>query len=336
MKVLPEVSSVNSGARVVLRMDLDVAEGDNLRLLKSLPTLNLLLAKKCKIIILGHKGRPLGMEEKYSLRPVYAELMSLLEGSQLVSSVFIPDLMDLESIDSAVDNNEIVFLENVRFYSGENENSEEFLKYLASLGEVYVQEAFATAHRESPSMMIGKLLPCYFGLSFIEEYRALEKLVESPKRPLVIILGGVKEDKLSYLPNLLGLADMVLLVGRLPLFNQYQSEKLKVGKLREDGLDLSPETIVGFCEIIRGAGSVIWAGSVGKWEDGNSEIGTVTMLQSLKDSSAYKVIAGGDTGAALVKFLNKEAVDLICSGGGVLLHFLSNQELPVTDSFVVG
>lgn len=336
MKILPSISKIQDQAKVMLRMDLDLPDGDNSRLVKSVDTIAELIAKDCKIIILGHLGRPSAPEEKYSLRPVYAELMALIDEKigTPISSVFVEDIAKIETVDAAVDGAQIVFLENVRFFEGERNNDPGFLQYLSSLAEVYVQEAFAVAHRTSPSMMVGSILPCYFGNSFIKEYQALENIVENPKKPVVVILGGAKADKLDHIETLQYIADEILLVGTLPREVNFAkiNQKVQIGILRADGMDIDQNTILKFSEIVKNAGTVIWAGSAGKWEDPECEMGTKSLLEAMANSGAFSVIAGGDTTSACRRFGYADKVGLISSGGGVMMEFLAKKCLPVVES----
>jgi phosphoglycerate kinase len=251
-----------------------------------------------------------------------------------VASVFVEEVENIEIIDAAVDSAQIVFLENIRFFEGEKNNDPAFLQYLASLAEVYVQEAFAVAHRTSPSMMVGSVLPCYFGNSFIKEYRALEEVVNNPKKPVVVVLGGAKADKLDHIETLQYIADRILLVGTLPREVNFAkiNEKVIIGILRSDGMDIDDDTIAKFCEIVKSAGTVIWAGSAGKWEDPECEKGTKSLLEAMALSGAFSIIAGGDTTAACRRFGYGEKVGLISSGGGVMMEFLAKKCLPVVET----
>src|SRR3989339_642195 len=134
---LRSVAEILPNTRVVLRIDADVptendAILDNTRICKSLPTIKMLLEKQCKIAIIGHRGRPNDREENLSLKPVYLELMTLLEpnGENLIESIFIENPGDKENVDLALAKNQIVFLENLRFWKGEMNNDADFLKGL--------------------------------------------------------------------------------------------------------------------------------------------------------------------------------------------------------------
>lgn len=328
---LRSVSEVLPNTRVVLRMDLDIAESDNSRLIKSIPTIKLLLEKECKIAIIGHKGRPDGRDETLSLKPVYLELMLLLEpnGENLIESVFIEEINDKEKIDQALVVNQIVFLENLRFWKGEENNDPDFLKGLVEISNFYVDDAFAMAHRKHRSIMLYKSLPGFYGLSFIEEAEKIAKIAKDPERPLTIILGGAKEDKLKYLEGLEKIADNILIGGKLGSYElRVTSKKIVVAKLREDGLDLSDEDISKFKEIIRNSKTIVWAGAMGMFEDDNARKGTNEIAKAVAESQTYRIVAGGDTGASIRELGLDGKIDYACSGGGVMLEFLIKGKLP--------
>lgn len=332
---LRSVSEILPGTKVILRMDLDVADGDNSRLSKSIPTIRLLLEKKCKIAIIGHKGRPDGHEEKYSLRPVYLDLMSMLEdGENSVESVFVEDVGNLEKLDTAMATNQIVFLENLRYWKGEEANDPDFLKNLCEVCQFYVNDAFAVAHRRHRSILLYKNLPGFYGLAFVEEAEKILKVVEEPRRPLTVILGGAKEDKLDHLPELLKIADRVLIGGKLPLLNPPQltfdkeGDKLVIASLRVDTFDLSEEDIVKFKKIISQSKMIVWAGAMGWFEKEDCRKGTEEIAKAVANSPGFKIIAGGDTGASIKNLGLSDKIDLVSSGGGVMLELLTKGKLP--------
>jgi phosphoglycerate kinase len=315
---LKSVEEIRQNIRVVMRMDLDVPEDDNSRLLKSVPTIRYLIEKGCQLAIIGHKGRPKGRDEKYSLRPVYLELMSILGD---IDSIFLDNFETIE-------NKQLLFFENLRFWDGEETNDKSFMKNLIDVSDAYVNDAFAVAHRTHASIMLHQELDAYYGFSFLEEAEKISKLLESPERPLTIVLGGAKEDKLSYLPELANIADKILIGGKLPKMINFANEKVIVGKLSESGLDLSKETIEQFTELISSSKTLVWAGSMGFYEDENSREGTEAIAKAIADTSGYKIIAGGDTSASIKNLGLKEKIDFVCSGGGVLLEFLTKKTLP--------
>jgi len=342
---LRSVTEILPETRVILKLDLDVpmengAITDTGRLVKSIPTIKLLLEKKCRLAIVGKLGRPDGHDPKLSLRPVYLELMSLLEpgGENMIESVFIDDFGNREQLDLALAANNIVFLENLRYWKGEESNDPDFLKNLVEVCQFFVNDALAVSHRKERSNMLYKTLPGFYGLSFIEEVNKIEELVKNPHRPLTIILGGAKKDKLDYLEGLVNLADRILIGGKLPTImsnDQFliSNEKIKMAELREDKLDLSDKDIESFVATINSSKTIIWAGAMGFFEDDNSKKGTVEIARALVNSqAAYKVIAGGDTSAAVRELGLEGKIDYVSSGGGVMLEFLTKRKLAAFNS----
>ncbi|MBP6989447.1 phosphoglycerate kinase [Candidatus Shapirobacteria bacterium] len=336
---LRSVNEVLPETRVILKLDLDVpmSDGtvtDNSRLVKSLPTIKLLLEKKCRLAIIGKLGRPEGHDPELSLRPVYLELMSLLEPGEenLIDSVFVEDISNLEKLDTALVNNQIIFLENLRFWKGEENNDPDFLRPLVEVNQFFVNDALAVSHRYERSNLLYKNLPGFYGLAFIDEVEKILKVVNNPLRPITVILGGVKEDKLSYLPELEKIADHVLIGGKLPQLisndQNYNSEKVFIAKLRADALDLSDDDIAKFSEIIRNSKTIIWAGAMGFFEKEDCRLGTQAIATAVANSQAYKIIAGGDTGASIKNLGLESKIDLIASGGGVMLELLTKGSLP--------
>lgn len=325
--------------RVILRMDLDipVENGqilDNARLVKSVPTIKMLLGKQCRIVIMGHRGRPEGRDGALTLKPIYLELMTMLETENEIESVFCEEVTDKEQVDLALSQNQIVFLENLRFWKGEESNDPDFLQGLTEVCQCYVDDAFAVAHRRAASIMLFKRMPGYYGLSFVEEAVKIVKIVENTEKPLLVVLGGAKEDKLTYLPSLIDKADNVLIGGKLPKIiktdpSRYaQNDKILVAELREDGLDLSENDIVKFEEKIAGAKMVVWAGAMGMYENPECRRGTEAIALAVANNQGYKIIAGGDTGASIVNLGLNDKIDLVCSGGGVMLELLTKGTLP--------
>lgn len=330
---LRQVNEILPQTKVILRLDLDLPFSgntilDNSRLLKSLSTIKLLLDKNCKLLIIGHRGRPQGPDPSLSLKPVYLELISLLEpdNQDYFNSIFLPQL-DPDLIDQALSSNQIVFLENLRFWPEEEANDPNFLSFLTSLCQVYVNDAFAVAHRAHASITLWQKIPTFYGDSFLEEYSHLEKLTD-PSRPLTLLLGGAKEDKLKHLDKLLNFCDHILIGGKLPTLLTLSDPKILPATLTPDSFDIDDQSISQFIEIINSSKTIIWAGAMGFYENPNYRNGTEKIASAMAASSAYKVIAGGDTSASVHNLGLKNDFDFICSGGGVLLEFLVNHDLP--------
>ena len=340
MKKLRSVEEINEGQNVILRIDADVpvVEGkiiDNSRLLKSVPTIRFLLEKRCKLIIVGHMGRPKQQDEAFSLKIAYVELMETLEKNcnDCITNVFIEDIKDEKKILKAVADNQIVFVENLRFWAEEELGDTSLFDSLKKAKPVFVNDAFAVAHRKNASILLHNCFETYYGLNFVEEYDQIKRILENKEKPLTIVLGGAKEDKMKHLNELTKIADHILIGGKLPklisndkILNS--NAKILVAELREDGLDLSDKDIEKFSEIINSSKIVIWAGAMGFYEDKNCQKGTEKIAQSIANSKAFKIIAGGDTTASIINLGLKNKIDFICSGGGVMLEMLVNNNLP--------
>lgn len=209
-----------SGKRVFLRVDYNVPMNaelkivDDTRITATLPTINYLIKHNARVILCSHLGRPNGqVDPKLSLRPVLARLSKLLD--KPVS--FAEDILDKSTIEMVdkMNDGDVLMLENIRFYKEEDENDEKFAKYLAGLADIYVLEAFATAHRKHASTYgVAKLLPSTVGFLVEQELLIFDKVLNNPDHPFVAILGGAKvADKLPVIENLLDKVDTILIGG---------------------------------------------------------------------------------------------------------------------------
>ncbi len=209
-----------SGKRVFLRVDYNVPMNaelkivDDTRITATLPTINYLIEHNARVILCSHLGRPNGqVDPKLSLRPVLARLSKLLD--KPVS--FAEDILDKSTIEMVdkMNDGDVLMLENIRFYKEEDENDEKFAKYLAGLADIYVLEAFATAHRKHASTYgVAKLLPSAVGFLVEQELLIFDKVLNNPDHPFVAILGGAKvADKLPVIENLLDKVDTILIGG---------------------------------------------------------------------------------------------------------------------------
>jgi phosphoglycerate kinase len=224
-------------------------------------------------------------------------------------------------------------LENLRFWPGEASSDQEFAKLLAGFGDLYVNESFAaSAHPSSSITTLPRLLPTYFGYQFVSEVQTVTRVINQPKRPIVLILGGAKPDKLELLPQLLNRVDRVLLGGALPQFVKIKDEKLVLGENTPSGLDLTPPSVAEFARIISTAGTLIWNGPVGKFEEPVNEAGTRAVAEAIVASPAFSLIGGGDTQAALAKFGLEKQVGYLSTGGGSLLTLLATGTLPAIEA----
>ncbi|MFH0749952.1 MAG: phosphoglycerate kinase [Candidatus Gottesmanbacteria bacterium] len=336
MPYLRPVSEIPVGSRVLLRMDFDVPMENGRvvdvdRLIKSLPTIQRLLENHCVVVLIGHMGRPEGIDLQYSLKPVFTELVSLIREKEDVEihETFVEDIKNDAVIEMAFQNNNIICLENLRFFKGEEENDPEFLNTIAAKTTWFVNDALAVSHRQHRSIMLHKIMQTAYGIAFIDEVTKLMSVIYNPCRPLTVILGGVKEDKLSYLPKLISIADYVCIGGKLPTFiSQAQEANVYVAGLREDGLDLSDEDIEKFKTYISLSKTIIWSGALGYFEKEDAKKGTREIAKALGESTAYTIIAGGDTEASVSDIGVEDKITLIASGGGMMLELLTKGTLP--------
>lgn len=206
--------------RVFLTADFNISLengkiANDTRIVETLPTIKYLLYKKAKVIIASHLGRPEGYDTRLSLKPVAKKLQQLLNLKVKLIDRFW-DRKALDKISSANDN-EVIFLENIRFFEGEEKNDRIFSEHLASMADYYVNDAFGTSHRIHASIVgITEFLPSYAGLLMDKEINMISHAIVKPKRPLLLIIGGAKTpEKISVIEKLLDIADTVALGGAI-------------------------------------------------------------------------------------------------------------------------
>jgi phosphoglycerate kinase len=331
-------NAVVSGRRVLVRSDLNVPlEGgqvaDDTRIRASLPTLELLLERAAaEVVVCSHLGRPRGAEPAFSMTPVEARLRELL-----------PD-------------ERIRVLENTRFDPGETKNDPETARRLADDLDLFVNDAFGSAHRAHASTVgVAELLPAYAGLLLERELEELGKLLGDVERPFVLISGGAKvEDKLGVLENLGGRADQVLIGGKMaeqirdenPLTFEVElpTDVVAAAEFAADaesrivpyeelpdgwlGLDIGPETRELFAQAIAGAKTVFWNGPMGVFEWPRFAEGTKAVAEAVANADAHTVVGGADSIRALTEMGLVDDVDWASTGGGASLELLEGKELP--------
>ncbi len=317
--------------RVLLRLDLDVplkeVNGvmtieDDTRLMAGMETLGLCLEFASSVTICGHLGRPNppagGEDPKLSVKPIVDWLEEGYGHIQLpVGKLHI--------------------LENLRFEPGEDSSDPEFAKELASHGDFYIYEAFATHRPSASTTVVPTLLPHAAGLRFTREVDELKQVRENPIRPQVVILGGAKvEDKMPVIKAMASKADVVLVGGKLAKEIKEQGienlgANVMVGKLTEDGFDISDETASAWANLLKTAKEVVWNGPLGKFED-DKYSNTKKVAQAIIDSGAKSIIGGGDTISAVTKYGMIEKFTFVSTGGGAMLNFLADGTLPTIEA----
>jgi phosphoglycerate kinase len=220
--------------RVLVRVDFNVPirngrVTDDTRIVRTLPTIRFLLAQGARPVLISHLGRPKGAPDpQYAMDPVADRLEALLGAPVLKLDAAVGS--EVEEALNEWDGEGVTLLENSRFYPGETKNDPEFAKELASLADVYVDDAFGAAHRAHATVVgVAELLPAAAGLLMEEEIDHLDKVLRSPERPFVAILGGAKvSDKLGVIESLLEVAD-TLLIGGAMCFTFFKAQGYEVG-----------------------------------------------------------------------------------------------------------
>ena len=403
-----------AGKKVFVRVDFNVpldAEfniTDDTRMRAALPTLKKILNDGGALIIGSHLGRPKKVEEKFSLKHILKHLSELLG----IEVKFAPDAVGAEAVEMAknLKGGEALLLENLRFYAEEEgkprglaedasdeekaaakkaikESQKEFTKKLAALADVYVNDAFGTAHRAHASTA---LIAEYFdkenkmfGYLMGKEVSAVERVLGDIKRPFTAIMGGSKvSSKIDIIENLLGKVDNLILTGamtytfvkarggnignslaeddKLDLAREIVKKAEEKGvnlvlstdskiadsfsndantKYAQDheipegwmGMDIGPETIKRFQEVIKSSKTILWNGPTGVFEMDNFSDGTRAVAEAIAEatqSGAFSLVGGGDSVAAVNKFGFADKVSYVSTGGGALLEAIEGKVLP--------
>ena len=301
MRNIQDETNLNQ-KKVLLRLDLNVPLDngkitDTTRIDKILPTINFLLKSEAKIIILSHVGRPKGkVVSELSLKPICEDLKNKLnENIRLISK----NIKEINSTDLFNEQDEkIVILENLRFYEEEEKNDNSFAKHLASLADIYVNDAFSCSHRAHASIFeITKFIPSYAGLQLNLEIDALTKITSEIQRPITCIIGGSKiSSKINIIKNLIAKFDNIIIVGGMAN-NILRYKGYEIGKsIQEDNCDKIIEEIFSLskkenCKIIYPEDVV-----VGKNLDGSAKI------KELNNVSREELIL--DIGPKTIKAIN--------------------------------
>ena len=243
MKSIKQESNL-CGKKILLRLDLNVPLNgekitDTTRIDKILPTLKFLISQKSKIIIISHVGRPKGkVINELSLKPICEDLVKKLNQKVRLISKNIKEINN-ENIFTNINEN-IIMLENIRFYFEEEKNDQEFARHLASLADIYVNDAFSCSHREHSSVhKITGFLPSYSGLQFDLEISALKKITSEIKKPITCIIGGSKvSTKINIIKNLIPKFDNIIIVGGMAN-NIIKYKGHKIGKSLQEENSIS-------------------------------------------------------------------------------------------------
>lgn len=379
------------GKRALIRVDFNVPLDDKFnitddnRIMAALPTIRKVLASGGSVILMSHFGRPKdGPQDKYSLR----HLLPGLEQRLGMKVKFADDCIGEQAnkLSETLNPGEVLLLENLRFYKEEEKGDETFAKKLALLGDVYINDAFGTAHRAHASTsIIARFFPgaSLFGYLMQDEVSNLEKVVKHADKPFTAILGGAKvSGKIEIINNLIEKVDNLIIGGGM-MFTFIKAMGGKVGNslIEEElvetareamakakargvklliptdtviadafsndaakklcsvmeipdgwmGLDIGPETMKTFTDVIMSSKTILWNGPMGVFEFDNFETGTKEIALAIAKSTAagtYSLVGGGDSVAAVGKFNLADKVSYVSTGGGAMLEYIEGKELP--------
>ena len=385
------------GKKVIMRVDFNVPLDENFnvtddtRISSAIPTIKAILEKGASVILMSHLGRPLKKlkddgsinVKKFTLKHIIPVLSEHL-GQEVT---FIDDCLGDEAKKKSeqITEGEVVLLENTRFYPGEEKGDKDMAKQLADLGDIYINDAFGTAHRAHASTaVIAQFFTKEnkgFGYLMDSELENAKKVTENPQRPFTAIIGGAKvSDKMLLLERLSEIADNVIVGGGMA----YTFMKAKGGKtgnslveddrielakklwdsgkgatfhLPEDsncadafsndaqrathdsmeipdgwmGLDIGPEAIKQFSEVILKSKTILWNGPMGVFEMSHFASGTKTIAEKVAEATkngAYSLVGGGDSVAAVTQMDLADDVSFVSTGGGAMLELLEGKDLP--------
>lgn len=367
--------------KVIIRVDFNVPIKDGIikddnRIVESLETINYALSHNAKVILLSHLGRikEESDKSKNNLEVVAKRLSELLHKDV----IFAPTTRNLESYVDSLKNGEVLLVQNTRYedLDGKKEsgNAQSLGAYWASLGDIFINDAFGTSHRAHASNVgIASHLPSGIGFLVEKELKAFWPVLNDPARPFTVILGGAKvSDKIGVIKELVEKADYLLIGGGMAytflkalgkdigssfldseslafaseMLNKYFNKIILpvdhvcassisddvqysvLDEIKGIGLDIGPKTIELFKSYLLKSKTIVWNGPVGYSELEHFSKGTKALCEIIASTSAYTVVGGGDTAAAVIKMGYKNKFSHISTGGGASLELLEGKKLP--------
>ncbi len=367
--------------KVIIRVDFNVPIKDGIikddnRIVESLETINYALSNNTKVILLSHLGRIKEESDKSKNNlEVVAKCLSELLHKDVI---FAPTTRNLESYVESLKTGEVLLVQNTRYedLDGKKEsgNDQSLGAYWASLGDIFINDAFGTSHRAHASNVgIASHLPSGVGFLVEKELKAFWPVLNDPARPFTVILGGAKvSDKIGVIKELVEKADYLLIGGGMAytflkasgkdigsslldsesldfaseMLNKYSNkiilpvDHVCASSISDDvpvevsdeikgiGLDIGPKTIELFKSYLLKSKTIVWNGPVGYSELEHFSKGTKALCEIIASTSAYTVVGGGDTAAAVIKMGYKNKFSHISTGGGASLELLEGKKLP--------
>ena len=362
-----------SNKNVVVRLDLNVPIQDkqiidSTRIISSVPTIKYLVNKNCKVLLTSHLGRPEEgkFDQDFSMSPVAEKLSEILNHEI--------DLIDSLDSSDIFNTTQIQLLENLRFLIGEKDNNEKLGNQLANKGDVYIFDAFGTAHRKQASThsAIQQAKFSCAGLLLEKEINSLNKALTSIENPFTAVIAGSKiSTKLELIAHLNSKADFIIVGGGIANtflksqgFNVGESlvenDMIEIAKeLFNSGKIILPNKVIvadsidsnssttknidsvsgsdkifdinltsNMSEILKNSKTILWNGPIGVFEKEPFQKGTHQLAKTIAGSEAFSLAGGGETIAAINKFINKDEVSYCSTGGGAFLEYMEGKLLP--------
>ena len=362
-----------SNKNVVVRLDLNVPIQekqiiDSTRIISSIPTIKYLEDKNCKVLLTSHLGRPEEgkFDQDFSMSPVAEKLSEILNHEI--------DLIDSLDSSDIFNTTQIQLLENLRFFIGEKDNNEKLGNQLANKGDVYIFDAFGTAHRKQASThsAIQQAKISCAGLLLEKEINSLNKALTSIENPFTAVIAGSKiSTKLELIAHLNSKADFIIVGGGIAntfLKSQgfdvgeslVENDMIEIAKeLFNSGKIILPNKVIvadsidsnssttknidsvsgsdkifdinltsNMSEILKNSKTILWNGPIGVFEKEPFQKGTHQLAKTIAGSEAFSLAGGGETIAAINKFINKDEVSYCSTGGGAFLEYMEGKLLP--------
>ena len=362
-----------SNKNVVVRLDLNVPIQDkqiidSTRIISSVPTIKYLVDKNCKVLLTSHLGRPEEgkFDQDFSMSPVAKKLSEILNHEI--------DLIDSLDSSDIFNTTQIQLLENLRFFIGEKDNNEKLGNQLANKGDVYIFDAFGTAHRKQASThsAIQQAKFSCAGLLLEKEINSLNKALTSIENPFTAVIAGSKiSTKLELITHLNSKADFIVVGGGIAntfLKSQgfdvgeslVENDMIEIAKeLFNSGKIILPNKVIvadsidsnssttknidsvsgsdkifdinltsNMSEILKNSKTILWNGPIGVFEKEPFQKGTHQLAKTIAGSEAFSLAGGGETIAAINKFINKDEVSYCSTGGGAFLEYMEGKLLP--------